>query len=75
MTRFGNLFLLVGNNTALLFGTDTYLNKCFADILLLYEKSAVFCGINGCFIQKVFQIRAGKARRCLGNLSQINVIA
>ena len=67
-------FLFIRNNTALFLRTDTYFHKCMPDVCLLQIHTPFFSSRDRCFIQQIFQIRAGKSSRCLGNLLQIHIL-
>ena len=68
-----DLSFLRRNNTALLFCADPHFDKCPLDIFLLDKVSVILCRNDRSFIQKIFQIRSGKACCCLCDLLQIHI--
>ena len=66
-----DLLLLLGNHTALLLGTNTYLDKCAVNIRLLHINTLFLCCKNRRLVHQILQICAGKSccRAC--NLFQI----
>ena len=70
----GNFLFLIADDPASLFTSDSNLDKCFPDILLLHKALVAFGRINRCFIQQILQICSGKACRSPGNLLQIHII-
>ena len=69
-----DLLFLLADDTAFLFCADSNLDKRLFNIFLYNIGSVLLCCYNGSFIQKVFQICAGKACCCLGDLLQIHIL-
>ena len=70
-----DLFLFLRDHPAFLFHTDTDLDKCTLDILLHDEHAVVLGRQYGSFIQKAFQLSAGKTGCRLGDLVKIHILS
>ena len=67
--------LLLRNDAALLLRADAHLDKGFLHILIADKFPVVAGRIDGSLVHEIFQIRAGEASRCLGDLCQIHIVS
>ena len=71
----GEAPFLLGDDAALLLRTHGHLQNGVVDILLADKAVVPPHGQERGLVQEVFQVRAGEARRALGDLGEVHVVA